>query len=227
MQSRYLDTRARLEGYFDRSAAAAWEQLTSEGRVSRIRQTVRAGRDRMRQTLLGSLPLDLSGLRVLDAGCGTGQMARDLAERGAEVTAIDLSPRLLEVAAARTSSRLAERIDYRAGDMLDHMFGSFDHVVAMDSLIHYRPDDAARALADLAGRSRRSVVFTIAPRTTLLAAMHLVGKLVPRGDHSPAIVPVREVHLHRELSPLCRWSLRTGQRITSGFYISKAMELRP
>ena len=44
----YQDRRSRLETYFDRTASKTWEQLTSDAPVSRIRATVRAGRDRMR-----------------------------------------------------------------------------------------------------------------------------------------------------------------------------------
>ena len=44
---------------------------------------------------------DVAGRRVLDAGCGEGHIARTLAQRGAEVTAIDLAPRLLTIAQER------------------------------------------------------------------------------------------------------------------------------
>ncbi|MEL7028586.1 MAG: hypothetical protein AAGL49_05100, partial [Pseudomonadota bacterium] len=68
----YLERRARIETYFDRTAIDAWTQLTSDAPVSGVRATVRAGRDRMRATLLSYLPHDLRGQRLLDAGCGTG-----------------------------------------------------------------------------------------------------------------------------------------------------------
>ena len=44
---------------------------------------------------------DVTGRRVLDAGCGEGHIARMLAQRGAEVTATDLAPRLLTIAQER------------------------------------------------------------------------------------------------------------------------------
>ena len=47
--------RSEIEHYFDRTAVAAWEKLTSDAPVGRIRQTVRAGRDEMRATLLSWL----------------------------------------------------------------------------------------------------------------------------------------------------------------------------
>ena len=84
MSDSYALTRDRLEDYFDRTAARAWERLTSDAPVSRIRQTVREGRDRMRALMLSRLPADLGGRRILDAGCGAGQMAAALAERGAD-----------------------------------------------------------------------------------------------------------------------------------------------
>ncbi len=81
----YEATRTRVETYFDKTATRTWEQLTSDAPVSGIRATVRAGRDRMRDVLLSQLPLDLHGARVLDAGCGTGTLAFELAKRGADV----------------------------------------------------------------------------------------------------------------------------------------------
>jgi magnesium-protoporphyrin O-methyltransferase len=59
----YLQRRSQIETYFDRTASDAWSRLTSDAPVSRIRQTVREGRDSMRQVLLDWLPEDLSGKR--------------------------------------------------------------------------------------------------------------------------------------------------------------------
>ena len=69
--------------------------------LGRIRATVRAGRERMRNTLLSWLPVDLRGARLLDAGCGTGALAVLAAQRGAQVVAIDLSPTLVGLARER------------------------------------------------------------------------------------------------------------------------------
>lgn len=220
-------TRGRLAAYFDGTANEAWRRLMSDAPVSRIRETVRAGRSEMRAALLTHLPEDLSGARVLDAGCGSGQMSRELAARGACVVAIDISPRLLEMARETTPAALAARIDYRAGDMLDPAIGRLTHVVAMDSLIHYRIPDAAAALAALAARTDERLVFTVAPRTALLSAMFAAGKCFPRSDRAPAIVPVGDRALSRALAgrlPEGR-GLRRGTRVARGFYISQAMEI--
>jgi magnesium-protoporphyrin O-methyltransferase len=219
--------RSQIETYFDRTAAETWKRLTSDAPVSGIRATVRAGRDAMRATLLSWLPEDMRGLRLLDAGCGTGALAVEAARRGASVVAIDVSRSLIEVARERAAGTPGA-IRFEVGDMLDPYLGAFDHVVAMDSLIHYRAPDAARALAGLAARTRGSILFTFAPRTPLLAAMHTVGRIFPRGDRAPAIEPVAEAALRRllERDPgLAGFAPHRTQRIASGFYTSQAMEL--
>jgi magnesium-protoporphyrin O-methyltransferase len=221
----YIERRGQLETYFDRTAAEAWSRLTSDAPVSRIRATVREGRDRMRRTLLDWLPDDLRGRRLLDAGCGTGMLALEAAKRGAEVTAIDLSPTLVGLARDRLPGNL--RVDFRVGDMLDPALGRFDHVVSMDSLIHYKAGDMVRALELLTERTGSSVVFTFAPRTKALAAMHAVGKLFPRGNRAPAIEPVREASLRHLLTGLDGWKASRTERIACGFYTSQALELVP
>jgi magnesium-protoporphyrin O-methyltransferase len=224
----YLERRGELKTYFDRTAVEAWARLTTDAPVSGIRATVRAGRDEMRSTLLGWLPQDLTGRRILDAGCGTGALAVELARRGADVTAIDLSPTLVDLARERTPRDLAGSITYRSGDMLDAALGSFDHVVGMDSLIHYAARDTVGALSRLADRTQRSVLFTYAPRTPLLMVMHTVGLAFPRSDRAPAIVPVSEGHLHHLIldeGRLWDWNPARSQRISRGFYKSHAQEL--
>lgn len=225
----YLERRSELETYFDRTASDAWAKLTSDAAVSGIRATVRAGRDAMRKQLLDWLPADLSGMRLLDAGCGPGQLALEAARRGGTVTAVDLSPTLLNLARERTKDLdLAGRIEFIAGDMLDPAHGSFDYVVAMDSLIHYPVNDMAASIGKLAERTARRILFTFAPRTLALSAMHTVGGLFPRSDRAPAIEPVSEARLRRKLSDgPCEagWSIGRSERVSSGFYISQAMEL--
>ncbi len=222
----YLARRGQLHTYFDRTAAEAWARLTSDAPVSKIRATVRAGRDAMRQTILDWLPADLAGKRVLDAGCGTGALAAELARRGARVVAIDLSPTLVDLGRERVEAG-AGTIEFRSGDMLDPALGRFDHVVAMDSLIHYRAADMAEAAARLAARTTGSMVFTFAPRTPALTLMHAAGQLFPRADRSPAIEPISPGTIGRRLEAVLPPGRSIGRtrRIGTGFYISQALEI--
>lgn len=228
--STYTTRRGEIETYFDRTAVAAWAKLTSTAPVGRIRASVRAGRDQMRATLLSWLPEDLRGRRLLDAGCGTGAMAIEAARRGAEVVAIDLSPTLVGLARERAPAIAGGGgITFLSGDMLDPALGRFDHVVAMDSVIHYGTEDAVAALSRLAQRTSTSIVFTYAPRTPLLAAMIAVGRLLPRGDRAPWLTPMaadRLNALRAADATLAPWQTGRTLRVASGFYKSQALEWR-
>jgi magnesium-protoporphyrin O-methyltransferase len=227
--AQYLERRSELETYFDRTAVAAWTRLTSDAPVGRIRATVRAGRDEMRQALLSWLPEDLRGARVLDAGCGTGALSIDAARRGADVVAVDISPSLIQIASGRLPADISPRaIRFVAGDMLDPTLGKFDFVVAMDSVIHYRPADVVRIFSGLAMRTLHSLLVTFAPRTPALTLMHTVGRAFPRENRAPAIEPITEQYLRRLISEhpdLEEWSFGRSRRVGSGFYKSHALEL--
>ncbi|MHA7826097.1 MAG: magnesium protoporphyrin IX methyltransferase [Roseovarius sp.] len=219
-------TRDRVETYFDKTATRTWERLTSDAPVSRIRETVRRGRDEMRARMLSRLPDDLRGARVLDAGCGAGQMAAELAARGADVVAVDISPSLVEIAAARLPEGLPGQVRFLAGDMLSDDLGGFDHVLAMDSLIYYDRHDIAAALDTLGRRTSGNIVFTVAPRTPLLMTMWRVGQMFPRADRSPTMIPHAPAALNKALQRAAvPGRLSALGRVTSGFYISQAMEL--
>lgn len=224
----YTSRRSQIEDYFDRTAVQAWEQLTSDAPVGRIRTTVRAGRNKMRGTLLSWLPEDLRGRRVLDAGCGTGALAVEAARRGADVVAIDLSPKLVDLARQRMPVSFAHgSLDFRSGDMLDVKLGAFDHVVAMDSVIHYETQDAVAALSRLAERTSTSIAFTFAPRTPLLAVMISVGRMLPRTNRAPWLEPMAKEKLLAMMAHdtvLQKWQHSRDERVSSGFYKSQAME---
>jgi len=85
---------------------------------------------------LGILPCllkflgDVAGRSVLDAGCGEGYLARVLAECGACVTGIDLSPRLIEMAREKDT---AGEIEYRVAGLsqpLPELSERFDAVAS-------------------------------------------------------------------------------------------------
>lgn len=225
----YEARRGRLETYFDRTALDAWAQLTSDAPVSRIRATVRAGRDAMRDTLLSWLPRDMRATTLFDAGCGTGALSVAAARRGGNVTGIDVSGSLIDLARERAPKDVAPgAIDFGVGDMFDPRFGRFDYVVAMDSLIHYPSAEILRVLGAFAARTDRAILFTFAPQTPALSLMHAAGKLFPRADRAPAIEPVSEGAIRRGIaaSPaFSGWRIGRDARISSGFYMSHAMEL--
>jgi ubiquinone/menaquinone biosynthesis C-methylase UbiE len=81
-------------------------------------------------TLLGRY--DLTGRTVLDAGCGTGWFSLWAYRRGADVTAVDIGPRLLAQVRRKCPARTV------VGDVLDLQFedGSFDAVISSECIEH-------------------------------------------------------------------------------------------
>lgn len=81
---------------------------------------------------------------VGDAGCGPGHVTAFLAEEGAEVLGLDLSPGMVEAARAAHPGLYFEVADLRT---LDAAPGRFAGLLAMYSLIHLEGSDLPRALA--------------------------------------------------------------------------------
>jgi SAM-dependent methyltransferase len=108
---------------------------------------------------------------VCDLGCGPGQVARYLHERGVEAFGIDLSPGM--VAEAR---RLSPEIEFRRGDMLalDAPDGAWAGIAAFYSLIHIPREEMVRALCEL----RR----VLRPGGWLLAGFHVGREVLHRDE---------------------------------------------
>jgi magnesium-protoporphyrin O-methyltransferase len=225
----YTQRRDSIRTYFDRTAVDAWKRFATDAPMGRVRTSVREGRARMRAEILSRFPADLNGWRILDAGCGAGHLAIELAKRGADVTGIDLSPELVGFANREIPVFDGPgRVRLHSGDMLTRIFGRFDAVVSMDSIIHYTPKQAVEALMTMAGNTERKIVFTHVPRTPLLQTLYLAGKLFPRRDRSPVIEPVASAWLANSLTDQIGkdgWTLGQSVRVSSGFYTSQAMEI--
>ncbi|MGI9413238.1 MAG: methyltransferase domain-containing protein [Hyphomicrobiales bacterium] len=85
---------------------------------------------------------ELGAVRVLDAGCGTGNYALEIARHVGHVTAFDFNERM--IAEARTKAagaKLNDRIAFRAGKLPALPFepGSFDAVMFNQVLHHLEP----------------------------------------------------------------------------------------
>ena len=95
---------------------------------------------------LALLP-DVRGLTGLDIGCGEGHNTRLLAERGAHVSAIDVSDVFIHYA-KQAQERNSRHIDYRVASAVDLPFAdaSFDFAVAFMSLMDIPETD--RVLAE-------------------------------------------------------------------------------
>lgn len=136
--------------------------------------------------------MSLSGSRVADIGCGGGILAEALDEKGANVTAIDLSE--VGIATAKNHQQNTQsHVDYRVqstSDLLSQTASDelFDGVFCMEMLEHV--ENPAEIIADCAALTKPNgiVVFSTINRNkkaqflTITVAEHLLG-MVAKGTH--------------------------------------------
>lgn len=132
----------------------------------------------------------LSGKQVLDVGCGGGILSESMAQRGAQVTGIDLAEKSLQVAQLHALEANVQ-LDYRCvavEALAQEKPQTFDVVTCMEMLEHV-PDPASvvRACAALV-KPGGHVFFSTLNRNAKAYLMAVVGaeyvlNLLPRGTH--------------------------------------------
>lgn len=127
---------------------------------------------KLEEPVLKRLLGPVAGLRVLDAGCGTGRHAVDLARRGAEVTGVDFSSGMLgrAIAAAEAAGVTAELLAHDLSKPLPFDDGGFDRVISCLVLEHVKNLDSF--FAELARVCRAGGFLVI---TAMHPAMFLKG----------------------------------------------------
>jgi ubiquinone/menaquinone biosynthesis C-methylase UbiE len=131
------------------------------------------------------------GVRLLDAGCGTGRHARAFARRGARVVGLDLSADLLGEA------RRGDGVRYVLGDVrrLPFRSAAFRHVVSLFTAFGYFDEAGDREhLTELRRVLAPGGTFAI----DFLNPPHVVGSLVPESSYAAGGVEVRERRRVRE-----------------------------
>jgi SAM-dependent methyltransferase len=129
--------------------------------------------------------------RVLDAGCGTGRIAIELARRGFHIVGVDLDDVMLTQARKK-----APQLDWRLGDLstiaLDGVFDAI--VLAGNVMIYLTPETEAATLANMAHHLK--------PGGLLIAAFELTPQ---RWTHL-TIESYDEMAITAGLRKVARWS---------------------
>lgn len=166
---------------FDKLAATWWDR-EGESRPLHDLNPVRLNYIAERVTLKDA--------RVLDVGCGGGILSEALAAAGADVTGIDLAPRVLDVARLHLHESNLQ-VDYReisVEALAAEMPAAFDAISCMEMLEHVPdPGSVISACATLLKPGGRLFLSTL-NRTPLAFGAAIVGaeyalNLLPRGTH--------------------------------------------
>ncbi len=134
-----MTTLARVQEQYE---VLPYPHRDPERELEMLRQTTLCELPRI-QALAWGRPRDLSGLRVLDAGCGTGDNTVFLAEQlrgtGAEIVALDFSEASLQINRARLAKRGLERVQHVLAPIEEAPglgLGEFDFIVCTGVLHH-------------------------------------------------------------------------------------------
>lgn len=176
------NTDARELGHFDTLAADWWDP---QGPMRALHQI-----NPLRMQVI-SEQVELADADVCDVGCGAGLLAEALAQAGARVTALDLSPEALRAAREHAAAG-ALQIDYReeaAEEHAEQVAGRYELVTCMEMLEHVpRPESVVAACARLLAPGGVAVFSTLnrhpmALLQAIVGAEYLLN-MVPRGTHS-------------------------------------------
>lgn len=130
------------------------------------------------------LPLD-TGARLLEVGCGAGHLTRRLAERGVDVTGIDVNPNAAELAGT-------DRVRTMAAESLDFASDEFDAIVSVHAIEHIPALEAAFVEMSRVLRPGGTGLF-VYPAEPIMGLFAIPTSIILHGTPFKA----RQVHCHR------------------------------
>ena len=198
-------------GEIDKFAAMAEEWWDEDGKFKPLHRLNPVRTTFLRDQIAAHFsrdPLDiapLSGLNILDIGCGGGLIAEPLTRLGANVTGLDASERNIEVARLH-ANKMGLEIEYKAAAASDlvRCGCKFDVVVNLEVIEHVADvDEFMKDCTSLIKPNGLMILATL-NRTAQSYALAIIGaeyllRWLPRGTHN-----WRKFIRPSELAGLCR-----------------------
>jgi magnesium-protoporphyrin O-methyltransferase len=163
------DVGDRVRKYFETSGFSRWTAIYGTGDIPPIWKIVRDGHQRVIDHVLTWTNSDRHHT-ALDAGCGTGNLSIQLANRGYEVDAFDVSAPMIHFAKYINSGKTKGIPPHFTVGDIGSIAGedkSYDLVCCLDVLFHYPLEEVERMLGGLAKLSAGKVIGTFAQRTVM------------------------------------------------------------
>ena len=176
--NRDIDDKTEVERYFNgEEGFGRWNKIYSESDdVNGVQQEIRDGHAQTIDKVLSWAQAD--GRTVCDLGCGVGSLAIPLAQKGATVSASDISNAMATEASKRAAAAGITTATFETSDM-ENVSGEYDTVSCIDVMIHYPTDKMVGLVDKLCALSKDKIYVSFAPKTPQLAVLKKVGSLFP------------------------------------------------
>lgn len=169
-----------------------------------------------------------SGKRLLDLGCGTGNISIPLAQMGYQVTALDYEAEMLEIAETK-SAEAGVSVAWRQQDIADPALGQilgdegqFDAVIATFDVFNHltEPEDLQTVLYTVERLLAEDGILIFDVQTPYKLREYLGDHIFTW--HSPDVEYMWENHFDQE-TQICQMEITFFQRCENGLYRRETM----
>ena len=219
------DDKTVVREYFNSTGFDRWRRIYgTQDDVNKVQMDIRVGHQQTVDSLLSWFDADgnVQGLSICDAGCGVGSLSLPLAQRGAVVSASDISEKMVGEARDRAQQQGLNNISFSVQD-LEKISGKHHTVVCLDVLIHYPTEKAAGMIAHLASLSEERLILSFAPKTVLLTALKKIGEFFPGPSKTTRAYQHKEADIIQILE-FCGFEIERKTQTSTRFYYSRMLE---
>ena len=222
-----VNDKAIVKDYFNAVGFDRWRRIYGETEeVNKVQKDIRLGHQQTIDTVMAWLQADgnLAQISICDAGCGVGSLSIPLAKAGAQVSASDISEKMVAEAAkqAKLVLRNTDNVSFAVQD-LESLSGKYHTVICLDVLIHYPAEEAAKMISHLASLADSRLILSFAPKTWFLVILKKIGEFFPGPSKTTRAYQHQEAAIIRILLDNGFHIERKGTTSTS-FYFSDILE---
>ena len=222
---------AKSVGLLNSTGFERWNKIYGEtDDVNKVQMDIRVGHQQTVDKVLDwTAGMDMNGVTVCDAGCGTGSLAIPLALRGASIAASDISSAMVgeaeqrynaEVAAGKKAPAVAPKFEALG---LEECSGKYNMVTCIDVMIHYPTDRVNGMISHLASLSDDKLVISFAPKTMAYSILKRVGELFPGPSKATRAYLHAEEDVEEALNA-AGFKVTRREMTATQFYFSRLLE---
>ena len=223
-----VDDKKVVAEYFNNTGFDRWNRIYSEeGDVNKVQLDIRQGHAQTVDKILKWIDDDNNAeqLSFCDAGCGVGSLTLPLLQRGARVSASDISQAMVTEAERRISEIAPDKlpnVSLKTSD-LEAISGSYDTVCCVDVMIHYPTEQAAQMIKKLATCADKRLIISFAPQTFLLGILKKVGEFFPGPSKTTRAYLHKEEDVRKAIEE-CGFKIKRTEFTGTRFYFSRLLE---